>query len=60
MHYFEGEPLIINSLDDLDANGSTKLISLLDQAKLFQDLLRTILGVIGRAMKQQEQHFFDK
>lgn len=54
MDYLECESFVINCLDDLDADGPTELISLLDQAKLFKDLLWTILGVIGRTMKQQE------
>jgi hypothetical protein len=51
MHYLERKPFIIYGLDDLDANGPTELISLLDQAEFSKDLLWTILGVIGRTMK---------
>lgn len=52
MHYLKCKPFIINSLDNLDADGPTELISFLDQAEFFKDLLWTILGVIGRTMKQ--------
>lgn len=60
VHDFEGETFIVDGPHDLAADWPAEFVSLLDDTKFPEDLLRPVLDIIRVMVKQRQEHLLDQ